>query len=78
MTTVISKNDFAIRDLMSVLRHDYMTYTHSYNVAMYCLMLAKAIGIRDEQELENIGIAALLHDVGKLQIPSAILNKKQA
>lgn len=76
MTTFIFRNDFAVRDLMSVLRHDYTTFTHSYNVAMYCLLLAKAFGIHDELVLESIGIAALLHDIGKLQIPLAILNKK--
>lgn len=77
MTTFICKNDLAVCDLMSVLRHDYMTFTHSYNVALFCLVLAKAVGIRDKKKLDSIGIAALLHDIGKLQIPLAILNKKE-
>jgi HD-GYP domain-containing protein (c-di-GMP phosphodiesterase class II) len=58
-----------------VLYHDYHTFTHSANVAMYCAMLARALGISDRDELNAIAVGALLHDAGKLQIPASILTK---
>jgi HD-GYP domain-containing protein (c-di-GMP phosphodiesterase class II) len=54
---------------------DMSTFLHSVNV---CLISA-AIGVRlqlDEQDLCNLGLAALLHDVGMTGLPADILNKK--
>lgn len=51
------------------------TYTHATNVAILSMFQAESIGIKDEL-LRDIGISALLHDVGKLFISQDILNKK--
>lgn len=61
--------------LFKVLIHDYYTYTHVTNVAVYCLVLAEALGIRSQKELSAIAVGALLHDVGKRMIPVSLLNK---
>ena len=53
---------------------DEYTYTHSTNVCILNLAQAKALGI-EAQMLNDIGIAAMLHDVGKMFIPSEILSK---
>ncbi len=53
---------------------DEYTYTHSTNVCILNLAQATAMGIVGAQ-LHDIGIAAMLHDVGKLFIPEEILNK---
>ena len=53
---------------------DEYTFTHSINVCILNLCQAMALGI-EGQSLHDIGIAALLHDIGKLFIPSEILNK---
>jgi HD-GYP domain-containing protein (c-di-GMP phosphodiesterase class II) len=53
---------------------DEYTFTHSINVCILNLCQAMALGV-DGQPLHDIGIAALLHDIGKLFIPSEILNK---
>lgn len=50
------------------------TYTHATNVAVLSMSQAKSFGINDMQ-LHEIGIAALLHDVGKLFISKDILEK---
>ncbi len=50
------------------------TYTHATNVAILSMSQAEALGARDEL-LHDIGIAALLHDVGKLFISKEILEK---
>lgn len=51
-------------------------YTHSIDVAMISLMIAIELGYSDE-ELFNMGLAALLHDIGKLLVPKSILEKKE-
>ena len=53
---------------------DARTSQHSQRVSDYSVMIAKEYGFSDE-ELENLRKAALLHDIGKIGIPDAILNK---
>lgn len=67
--------DLTIRDVTKVARHDFCTFTHSANVACFCTLLAKALGVTDAQELQVIATAGMLHDLGKLEIPVAILTK---
>ncbi|KDR96331.1 HD-GYP domain, c-di-GMP phosphodiesterase class II (or its inactivated variant) [Peptoclostridium litorale DSM 5388] len=56
----------------AVEMNDAYTYRHSVSVSKYALMIGKAIGYED---LENLELAAKLHDVGKIAIPTDILNK---
>lgn len=51
------------------------TYTHAANVAVLTLFQAESLGIKGDY-LHDIGIAALLHDVGKLFVSNEILEKK--
>lgn len=60
--------------LIQLKKHDDLTFTHSLNVAVISLFIAKFLGLKDE-ELANLGLGALLHDLGKLVIPPEILNK---
>lgn len=60
-----------IRDVMSV---DYYTHTHSVNVCIYALFFGKYLGLTDNQ-LKNLGIAALLHDIGKTKLDFNLVNK---
>jgi len=76
MATLIAQNEVVVGELFDVLQHDYHTYTHSYNVASYAMLLAKALGFREEQDLHEISMGGLLHDLGKLRIPNHILTKK--
>lgn len=62
-------------DLYGVLRHDATMFSHCFNVAVYGLLLAKAWGLADETDLHRFGVALLLHDIGKLRIPSQLLAK---
>jgi HD-GYP domain-containing protein (c-di-GMP phosphodiesterase class II) len=50
-------------------------YTHAVNVAVLSMFQAETLGAKDEL-LYDIGIAALLHDVGKLFIPREIREKE--
>jgi diguanylate cyclase (GGDEF)-like protein len=53
---------------------DQYTQGHSQKVSAYAALLAEALGM-PEPEVEEIRLAAVLHDVGKVGIPEHILNK---
>jgi len=53
---------------------DEYTFTHSLNVCLLNLAQATALGI-EGQLLHDVGLSAMLHDVGKLFIPEEVLNK---
>jgi diguanylate cyclase (GGDEF)-like protein/putative nucleotidyltransferase with HDIG domain len=53
---------------------DQYTQGHSQKVSAYAALLAESLGM-SEPEVEEIRLAAVLHDVGKVGIPEAILNK---
>lgn len=53
---------------------DHYTFSHSTNMAYYATALATALGMNEDM-VEIIRQAALLHDVGKIGIPEYILNK---
>ncbi len=68
--------DTTLENLMSALDlRDVETFGHSQVVAKYSHVLAGLLGIQDRQVLDNIRKGALLHDVGKIAIPDAILKK---
>jgi putative nucleotidyltransferase with HDIG domain len=54
---------------------DRETEGHSQRVTRYALLLAKQLGLRDARTLESLEWGALLHDVGKIGVPDAILLK---
>jgi len=54
---------------------DYYTYTHSVDVMTYSIMLGKRIGLKDGEEIGNLGQGALLHDIGKTYVDQAINQK---
>ena len=54
---------------------DQYTHGHSSRVAAYSRQIAELAG-KDEKESEEIYLSALLHDVGKIGVPEAIINKK--
>ncbi len=61
--------------LTMIKNKDRYTVEHSLNVAMLSLALGRQQGLAREH-LEELGICALLHDVGKVKIPDEILNKE--
>lgn len=72
----ILKGQEAFHNLLQLSSFDYYTYTHSVNVCTFAIALAQQSGHHDEEFLYNLGIGALLHDVGKSKISDRILNKK--
>lgn len=60
--------------LGQIKNHDEYTFVHVTNVALLVMCQAEALGFSGAN-LHDIGVAALLHDVGKLIIPDAIVAK---
>ncbi len=54
--------------------HDRITRGHAERVRAYSYMLGKQLGLADN-ELDRLNWAALLHDIGKLEVSQEILNK---
>lgn len=65
-----------VRSLADSLEEkDQYTKNHCERVTEYSLVIAKKMGLNDE-ELLSLEFAGLLHDIGKIGIPSEIINKK--
>lgn len=62
------------KQLAEVKSHDEYTFVHTVNVAILSAALGEAVGMRPNQVFD-LTLAALLHDVGKQRTPVAILNK---
>jgi putative nucleotidyltransferase with HDIG domain len=60
--------------LAQVKHHDEYTFVHTVNVAILSAALGEAVGMTHNQVFDLI-LAALLHDVGKQRTPIEILNK---
>ncbi len=54
---------------------DYETQAHARRVAMYAQRLAEECGVCDSEQVQYIRWGALLHDVGKIGLPDAVLQK---
>lgn len=71
---MLNKPD-SIYNLLNLKNYDYYTYIHSVNVGVLSIGLGIQIGM-DRDNLYKLGIGAMLHDIGKSQIPHEILNKQ--
>ncbi|MBN2185213.1 MAG: HD domain-containing protein [Candidatus Krumholzibacteriota bacterium] len=67
-------NNSMVLMLKSLITYDSYTFRHSVNVAVISAATARYIGFT-EDEAGKIGLAALMHDIGKLYIPKKILLK---
>lgn len=76
-------DDYNIDSLRSLIGnlsvHDFYTYDHSINVSMYCITILRALNPEAKRiELLHAGLGGLLHDLGKIKIPTNILNNPGA
>lgn len=71
----IMNNRDVIYTLLSLKGYDYYTYTHSVNVAALSVGLGIAIDLKPD-DIEKLGVGAILHDIGKSVISHEILNKQ--
>ena len=64
-------------NMVDIKVFDDYTYYHSVNVAVLCIILGMALGMT-EDDLLNLGYAAIFHDIGKVFIDKDLLNKPGA
>lgn len=70
----ITRNPEAFLNLARLKTKDDYTYMHSVAVCALMIALGKQLGL-NSADLKEVGLAGLLHDVGKMMIPEDILNK---
>ncbi|MGC8771090.1 MAG: HD-GYP domain-containing protein [Brevinematia bacterium] len=61
-------------NLMVLKHYDQYTYYHSINVGILSMYLTRKLGY-NHLYTQDMGMAGFLHDIGKIKIPSKILNK---
>lgn len=74
MEELILKDSSALLGLTLIKNFDEYTFNHSVNVAIISLALAHSLGIKNPQ-LQDIGVGALLHDIGKTELALQLINK---
>lgn len=74
LTDTILENQSNFSSLLKITTHDYYTYTHSLNVCSLCIGLGTELKLR-KTDLMELGLGALLHDLGKCTIDLRVLNK---
>jgi len=70
----ISSSQDAMLMLVNIHASDHYLFQHSVNVCIYATILGQAYGY-SRDELFTLGLGALLHDIGKTQLPQEVLLK---
>ena len=75
MVTNLIEDDEVYSAISTLRVFDDYTFTHSVNVAMLSMCIGRRINL-SRRTLVSLGICALFHDLGKIEIPNEILHKK--
>lgn len=70
----LERNTNALLSLIRLKNSDEYTYLHSVAVCMLMVALGRQLELNGDQ-LKQVGVAGLLHDIGKMAIPNDVLNK---
>ena len=73
----IMKHEYSIVGLTALKDHDEYTYAHCVNVAVLSVSMGQQLGL-PRQSLADLGVAGLMHDLGKMSIPGETLRKPDA
>src|SRR5207244_7765879 len=74
LAQAVAQNRTALLALTALKNYDNYTFTHMVNVSILTMGQARGLGI-DGPLLREFGMAALMHDIGKVRTPIEILNK---
>ncbi|HEX7519872.1 MAG TPA: HD domain-containing phosphohydrolase, partial [Candidatus Deferrimicrobium sp.] len=74
MSGMVSRNRDAMLALTLIKNFDEYTYNHSVNVSVLSLAVAETLGLSETERI-GIGVAGLLHDVGKTQLALDLIRK---
>jgi HD-GYP domain-containing protein (c-di-GMP phosphodiesterase class II) len=67
-------NEASIIGMTTLRDYDEYTFTHCVNVCIFSVALGRRLGL-EKPELYELGLGALLHDIGKLRMPREVINK---
>ena len=70
----VLNNETSIMGLTTLRDYDEYTFMHSVNVCIFAVALGRKIGF-SKLQLYDLGLTALLHDIGKARVPIEITNK---
>ena len=74
LAQAVSQNRTALLVLTTLKNYDNYTFTHMVNVSILTMGQARALGIEGSL-LRELGLAGLMHDIGKVKTPLEVLNK---
>jgi putative nucleotidyltransferase with HDIG domain len=74
LAQAVAQNRTALLALTTLKNYDNYTFTHMVNVSILTMGQARGLGM-DGALLREFGLAALMHDIGKVRTPIEILNK---
>jgi HD-GYP domain-containing protein (c-di-GMP phosphodiesterase class II) len=70
----VLNHEASLGGLSTLKDYDDYAFTHSVNVCIFCVAIGRRLGLSKEQ-LYDLGLAALVHDIGMSRIPREILTK---
>jgi HD-GYP domain-containing protein (c-di-GMP phosphodiesterase class II) len=71
---LVMEDESILLGMATIKNYDEYTFNHSVNVSIYSLAMGRRLGF-SRMTLTELGITALLHDIGKSKIPREVLNK---
>ena len=76
LAQAVAQNRTALLALTALKNYDNYTFTHMVNVSILTMGQGRGLGL-EGAALRQLGLAALLHDIGKVRTPPEILNKTE-
>jgi putative nucleotidyltransferase with HDIG domain len=74
MVDIIQADESILVGLASIKDFDEYTFSHSVDVCVLSMLIADRLRLY-KSDIARLGVAALLHDIGKMNVPQSILNK---
>ena len=71
---LVMQDESMLLGLTTIKNYDEYTFNHSVNVSIYSIAIGRRLGF-SKRALTELGITAMLHDLGKSKVPKEVLNK---
>lgn len=74
MVDLVSGQEELLLGMVAIKAYDDYTFKHSVNVSVLAIAFGQRLGL-SRKALTELGLVALFHDIGKIEVPTEILNK---
>lgn len=75
MIDILVEDENILLGMSTIRDYDDYTFTHSVNVSILSMCLGKRLGL-SRSSIEQVGLCGLFHDLGKIDIPIDLINKR--